>query len=150
VVPVHADFDADAALPPTEPLGDVASQAPPRVAPNQPGLQALPREWQVIVLIIAFVCAAAALVIGQRFLTPVAPMATGTLVVTTNPRGVTASIDGQPIGTTPLSVTVPAGEHELVLQGYGDPRRVTLNMAPSSSTSNCRCRQSRRRHKPAD
>lgn len=132
-MPAHADFDAEAALPPTDPLGDAAGQAAPKVAPAQPGLQTLPREWQVIVLIIAFVCAAAALVIGQRFLTPVAPMATGTLVVTTNPRGATASIDGQPIGTTPLSVTVPAGEHELLLQGYGEPRHVRLNMAPGGS-----------------
>jgi serine/threonine protein kinase len=61
---------------------------------------------------------------------PVAVSAdSGTLVVTTNPTGAQAFIDGRPQGVTPITVTLPAGAHKLELRGSGEPRAIPVTIA---------------------
>lgn len=42
-----------------------------------------------------------------------------TLVVHSQPAGALVELDGEPIGTTPLEVTVPAGEHDITIEKQG-------------------------------
>jgi serine/threonine-protein kinase len=55
-------------------------------------------------------------------------LGTGTLVISTVPRGAAASLDGRPIGVTPLTVTVLAGSHTVEVRGEGEPRTVPVVM----------------------
>lgn len=53
----------------------------------------------------------------------------GTLVVNTNPGGVTVVVDGQHRGSTPLSLELPPGDHVLQLVSDGFVRRIPLTIA---------------------
>jgi serine/threonine protein kinase len=55
--------------------------------------------------------------------------ATGTLVITTNPAGARAVVDGQPRGTTPLTIALPVGTHRVELLGAGAPRAIPVTIA---------------------
>jgi hypothetical protein len=58
-----------------------------------------------------------------------APAITGTLVVTSQPTGAQASIDGTVRGATPLTVSLPAGRHTLRLTAPGaDARSLPLTI----------------------
>lgn len=58
-----------------------------------------------------------------------APAITGTLVVTSQPTGAQASIDGTVRGATPLNLTLPAGRHTLRLTAPGaDARSLPLTI----------------------
>jgi hypothetical protein len=53
---------------------------------------------------------------------------TGTLVVTTNPDGVAAFVDGEPKGMTPVTLTLSAGQHMVELRGSGEPRTLPVTI----------------------
>jgi hypothetical protein len=79
--------------------------------------------------------AAAAVVIGVVVMIAfvfVASRATGVLTVTTVPHGAAVTLDGEPIGTSPLQKRVRTGAHtiELTLEGY-EPFREVVDV-PSS------------------
>lgn len=65
---------------------------------------------------------------------PAAPT-TGTIDIATNPPGATAVIDGQPSGTTPVTLTLHAGSHTLELRGMGEPRTIPLMIAAGTQVS---------------
>jgi hypothetical protein len=52
----------------------------------------------------------------------------GTLVVTSNPDGVAAFVDGEPKGMTPVTVTLSAGPHLVELRGPGEPRTIPVTI----------------------
>ena len=58
------------------------------------------------------------------------PSPTGTLVVTTNPAGAEAFVDGVRRGNTPLTVQLLAGAHNVELRGRGEPRVIPVTIAP--------------------
>jgi hypothetical protein len=65
-----------------------------------------------------------------------APAITGTLVVTSQPSGAQASIDGTVRGATPLTVSLPAGRHTLRLTAPGaDARSVPLTIPAGGQVS---------------
>lgn len=71
------------------------------------------------------------LVGARRFLADEpAPAPTGTLVVTTNPAGAEAFVDGVRRGNTPLTVELLAGAHNVELRGRGEPRVLPVSIAP--------------------
>jgi PEGA domain-containing protein len=73
----------------------------------------------------------AALMGARRFWTEVpAPPPTGTLVVTTNPAGAEAFVDGVRRGNTPITLQLLAGAHNLELRGRGEPRAIPITLAP--------------------
>jgi hypothetical protein len=96
------------------------------------------RRWPVFVtaaLVLAAI-AAGGILFGRHFIAPPpAPVTTGSLVVTTSPGGVEAFIDGERRGTTPLTLTLPAGTHVLELRGVGEPRRIPLTIAAGAQIS---------------
>jgi hypothetical protein len=58
----------------------------------------------------------------------------GTLIVTTDPAGAPVVIDGRQRGVTPVTLTMAAGEHVMVL-GNTAPRTVHLRIAPGAQVS---------------
>jgi hypothetical protein len=61
--------------------------------------------------------------------------ATGTLVLTSNPDGAAAFVDGEPKGMTPLTLTLPAGEHVVELRGAGEPRSIPVTITAGAQAS---------------
>jgi hypothetical protein len=80
--------------------------------------------------------AAVALIGARRFWTEVpAPSPTGRLVVTTNPAGAEAFVDGMRRGNTPLTLELLAGSHRVELRGHGEPRVIPVTIAPGQEVA---------------
>jgi hypothetical protein len=60
---------------------------------------------------------------------------TGTLVITTNPTGAQAVVDGVDRGATPLKIDLPAGAHKLELTSAGGTRTVPVTIAEGTQVS---------------
>jgi serine/threonine protein kinase len=61
--------------------------------------------------------------------------AMGTLVVNTNPAGVSVAIDGEPRGTTPLNLSLTPGEHVLQLGSGSDARTIPVTLTAGAQVS---------------
>ena len=72
---------------------------------------------------------------ARNYLMPAAAAATGTLAVNTNPEGVGVVIDGQPRGLTPLSLTLPAGDHVLELVTEDQRRKIPVKITAGGQVS---------------
>jgi hypothetical protein len=57
---------------------------------------------------------------------------TGTLTIDTRPTNLEISIDGEPGGATPVTVSLPAGPHTITVRNGRDQREVPLAMAPGA------------------
>ncbi len=64
-----------------------------------------------------------------------AAVTTGTLVVTSNPDGVAAFVDGEPKGMTPLTIELSAGSHVLELRGPGEPRSIPVTITAGTQSA---------------
>jgi hypothetical protein len=64
-----------------------------------------------------------------------APVATGTLSVTTNPPGAQVVVDGEAHGTTPVTLTLKTGAHVLDLKGAGEPRTIPITITAGAQVS---------------
>lgn len=92
------------------------------------------RAWVVACLVLT--ASAGILFAGQRyFLTPSVSMAMGTLAVDTNPPGALIFIDDQQRGQTPARLSLPPGEHTLVIQGEGETRTLPVTIAAGATAS---------------
>jgi serine/threonine protein kinase len=79
---------------------------------------------------------AVALMGARRFWVEVpAPSTTGTLVVTTNPAGAEAFVDGVRRGNTPITLQLLAGSHNVELRGQGEPRVIPITLAPGQQVA---------------
>ena len=67
--------------------------------------------------------------------TPATTPTTGTLAVTTDPAGAPVVIDGRQRGTTPVKLSLSAGEHVMVLGTGPDPRTVHVNITSGSQVT---------------
>ncbi len=73
---------------------------------------------------------------GQRFLAArSAAASTGTLAVNSNPPGALVLVDGVRRGQTPFSASLPAGPHNLVVQGDGEPRAIPVTILAGATSS---------------
>jgi serine/threonine protein kinase len=82
------------------------------------------------------VLGAVALIGARRFWAEVpAPTPTGTLVVTTNPAGAEAFVDGMRRGNTPITLELLAGSHRVELRGHGEPRVIPVTIAPGQEVA---------------
>jgi hypothetical protein len=59
---------------------------------------------------------------------PAVETETGTLVLTSNPDGVAAFVDGEPKGMTPVTLTLSVGPHVVELRGPGEPRTIPVTV----------------------
>ena len=64
-----------------------------------------------------------------------APPATGRLEVTTEPAGARVSVGNRVLGTTPLSATLPPGEHNIAITSASGTTRRTVTVAPGSTAT---------------
>jgi hypothetical protein len=64
-----------------------------------------------------------------------APVSTGTLAVTTDPSGAQVSIDGSAQGVTPLTLTLAAGAHTLVVRGEHGERSVPVTVGAGAQVA---------------
>jgi hypothetical protein len=64
-----------------------------------------------------------------------APPPTGTLAVNSNPAGAQVIIDGNPKGSTPLTLDLPPGDHVMVLSADGQARTIPLTIAAGGQVS---------------
>jgi hypothetical protein len=78
-----------------------------------------------------------ALVGARRFWAqePTTPTSTGTLIVTTNPAGAEAFVDGVRRGSTPVTLQLLSGPHRVELRGHGDPRVIPVTIAPGQEVA---------------
>jgi serine/threonine protein kinase len=106
---------------------------PPNTHPPLRGRLATAAAAVVVVLA---VLVGAALVGAPRLLShdPL-PIVSGTLAVTTNPAGAETLVDGVRRGTTPLTLTLPAGSHKVELRGHGEPRIIPVTIAPGAQVT---------------
>ena len=66
---------------------------------------------------------------------PAVETETGTLVVTSNPDGVAAFVDGEPKGMTPVTLTLSAGQHVVELRGPGEPRTIPVTITAGTQAT---------------
>jgi len=107
---------ADSVVVKTPPRGTPAPRLP-KPAPIEPepspvdldNEETSSKKWPKIAAVAAVLITllGGGLVAGRRYLGAASPAAaTGTLIITTNPAGVPATVDGEPKGTTPLTLTL--------------------------------------------
>jgi hypothetical protein len=116
-VDVDADADADAPRERTR-AREGTEQLKRRAAANKKKKAALSPAAAASVVVIAVVALIAAVFVGVR--------ATAVLTITTVPHGAQVTLDGEPVGTSPLQKRVRTGSHviELALDGYEPFREV--------------------------
>jgi hypothetical protein len=72
----------------------------------------------------------------RLFMKPAASeVVTGRLNVETRPVGAEVLVDGQPRGSTPLSLALPAGPHKLEIRGTGQPREIPVTITAGAMSS---------------
>jgi hypothetical protein len=59
----------------------------------------------------------------------------GTMILNTNPPGGKVEVDGVERGQTPLTLSLPAGAHTLVIRGAGEPRTVPITITAGAQVS---------------
>ena len=97
-----------------------------------------PREWRKLAALAAVLLTFVTLgaLAGRWYLTPApATLTTGTLVITTNPSGAQAIVDGRPRGVTPLTLDLAVGPHKMELKGPAGGRSVTVTIGPGAQLS---------------
>jgi len=95
------------------------------------------RRWPKLVAIVAILIAIVGVgsVVGRRYLGASKASATGTLVIATNPAGAQATVDGQPRGTTPLTLVLPVGPHTIVLRSGSADRSIPVTISAGAEVS---------------
>jgi hypothetical protein len=76
---------------------------------------------------------AGAAVAALAFRTPIVP--TGSLNIETDPAGAVVRIDDTPRGTTPLTVSLPAGKHTVVVQHESSSKQLEIDIASGVTKS---------------
>ena len=73
--------------------------------------------------------------VANRYLGAAKAAATGTLIIATNPAGAQATVDGQPRGTTPLTLVLPVGPHTIVLRAGHADRSIPVTISAGAEVS---------------
>lgn len=100
--------------------------------------EATPRRWPKLAAIAAIlvVLVGVGMIGGRRFLAAAPGVGpTGRLVVSTNPSGAQAIVDGQPRGTTPLTLTLPAGVHTIRLRAGSADRSLPVTISAGAEAT---------------
>lgn len=115
----------------------IQAQRPPFVAAADDDEES-PREWRkaAAVAAVLVVVVSMAVFAGKRYFMPTPPAAgTGTLVITTNPSGAQALVDGMPRGVTPLTLDLAVGAHRLELRGPAGARIVPVTITAGAQVA---------------
>ena len=121
------------APPPFEmPTFGTAAAEPP--AAEEPPIWKRPKMLAIAAVVVAVVAGGWYFSRGSLGAAPAVP-ATGTLVLTTNPAGARAIVDGEARGVTPLTLTLSPGSHTVELMGVGAPRTIPVTIAAGAETA---------------
>ncbi len=95
------------------------------------------RRWPKLAAIAAvlMVVVGAGGMVANRYLGAAKAAATGTLIIATNPAGAQATVDGQPRGTTPLTLVLPVGPHTIVLRAGNADRSIPVTISAGAEVS---------------
>jgi hypothetical protein len=136
--PVHMPAVAAPAPPPARPPVQTRSVPlePPRyeVHPEPEELDEEPpsrwRRFAVIGAVVVALAVAGVFAGRQYFATSTGQAAVehGTLVISSNPPGADAFVDGESKGVTPLTLALTPGEHIIELRGGGEPRTIPVTI----------------------
>jgi len=110
---------------------------PPASARSRPQGTSLRTAFLIIGAVLSLVAGgivAFQLQAGSASLLSVAPR-TGRLALETRPPGALVEIDGQPRGTTPVTVDLAAGAHTVTLRHEADERTVSVTMTAGGQVS---------------
>ncbi len=91
------------------------------------------RSRRVVAIAAAVLLVAAATIIGVQWLG--ARTRPGTVVIDSTPDGSEVLIDGQPSGTTPITLKLNPGQHTLELRRRNRTRTFTLSVAPGAEVT---------------
>jgi serine/threonine protein kinase len=92
-------------------------------------------KWIAAGVIAAIATTAALYAARGRFSPATVPVTTGSMTVNTNPPGAMVEVDGTPRGQTPITLSLTAGEHTLVVNGGGEPRTIPITIAAGAQLS---------------
>ncbi len=158
-VPKPVEVRPSAVAPPAPPRPAAAAPvAPPMAGPQAPPARPIDRDpmddqdefqqpapraarplwmnpWVGVAAAVLVVATLGFTLLRPRGAAAPAAAATGTLTVGTNPDGVAVFIDGVNRGTTPLNVTLPAGEHVLELVTDTERRRIPVALTAGAQVS---------------
>ena len=94
------------------------------------------RMLRIVLGLAALLVLAAGGYLGFRYLLPSSAQATsGTLMIESQPAGLSVKIDGSPRGTTPVKTTLPAGQHQLEIEMGGQPRVIPITITAGGQVS---------------
>lgn len=94
------------------------------------------RMRRIVLGLAALLVLAAGGYLGFRYLLPYSAQATsGTLLIESQPAGLSVKIDGSPRGTTPVKATLPAGQHQLEIEVGGQPRVIPITITAGGQVS---------------
>ncbi len=119
------------------PAVEVVRPAPvvPEGEPDKPSSGST-RKLPLLAAVAAIAIVATGGFLARRYFTPPPVVVTnGTLAVITNPAGATISVDGEARGTTPVTLTLSAGTHQITLQGAGDARTLPVTIAAGTEAT---------------
>jgi hypothetical protein len=122
---------ADAALPPPGPRVTSGGLIGAGTNGTMPGRR---RPWLAAAAVLVVLAGGGAW-FGRWYVSPAAAEAPGTLVVSTNPPGVAVIVDGQPRGSTPLTLELAAGAHRLELTTEGGPRIIPFTLTAGGTVA---------------
>jgi hypothetical protein len=92
-------------------------------------------KWVAAGLLATIVTTGALYAARYRFSPASLPVTTGTMTVNTSPPGAMVEVDGAARGQTPITLSLAAGSHTLVVRGGGEPRTIPFNMAAGAQLS---------------
>ncbi len=95
------------------------------------------RRWPKLAAIAAVLVVVVGVggMVAKRYLGAAKATPTGTLIIATNPAGAQATIDGQPRGTTPLTLVLPVGPHTIVLRAGNADRSIPVTINADAEVS---------------
>jgi hypothetical protein len=121
-----------------EPSDEVETQADEERGPMKTthGKRSAGRsKWIAVGLLAAIATTAALYAARNRFSPATVPVTTGSMTVDTNPSGAMVEVDGTSRGQTPITLSLTAGAHTLVVRGGGEPRTIPITIAAGAQLS---------------
>ena len=92
-------------------------------------------KWIIAAAAVIAATAAGALVARQRLAAATPPVTTGKMTVNTDPPGAEVEVDGEKRGHSPLSLSLTAGAHTLVVRANGQSKTVPITIAAGADVS---------------
>jgi len=92
-------------------------------------------KWIVAAVAVIAAVAAGALFARQQLAAATPPVTTGKMTVNTDPPGAEVEVDGEKRGRSPLSLSLTAGAHTLVVRANGQSKTVPITIAAGADVS---------------